>query len=70
LDWPKPNYKLALAVVDESVEGEHEGEEEGIWSMYLLQFQWSLDLWYVLVDPALEGLEVDGLPNFACHGVC
>jgi hypothetical protein len=36
---------------------------------YLLQLQRSLDLGYILIDPALEGLKVNGLSYFACHGV-
>jgi hypothetical protein len=34
---------------------------------HLLQIQRCLDLWDILVDPPLERLEVDGLPDFACH---
>jgi hypothetical protein len=40
---------------------------ESLLLAYLLQIERCLDFWDILVDPALERLEVYGLPDFACH---
>lgn len=65
-DWPYPNCSVNASSVDRWTCDLAEERRRA----YLLDLNGHLDLRHVGFDVALEGLDIDWLPNGTCHCVC